>query len=185
MTAPGLPSWAAVSEERKAHIERVADLLRRWADALGIDSQEKHRWLRAAYLHDALRDADPTLLEELAPHAWGVPALRHGPAAAALAERDGEKDRGVLEAVRYHSVGYCKWDQVGRMLYLADYLDPGRRFREAERRALADRVPRDPEGVLRQVVAERLVWAIQAGRPLIEETVELWNALVGGESREP
>ncbi len=184
MTASGLPSWAVVSEERKAHIERVADLLRSWADALGIDAQEKARWLRAAYLHDALRDADPALLEELAPDAWGVPTLRHGPAAAAMAERHGEKDRGVLEAVRYHSVGYRKWDQVGRMLYLADYLDPGRHFRQAERQALADRVPRDPEDVLRQVVGERLLWAIQAGKPLITETIELWNSLAGGQSRQ-
>ncbi len=185
MNPHGLPPWAAVTEERRAHIERVADLLRRWADVLAIDPEEKDRWLRAAYLHDALRDAEPALLQELAPHAWGVPALRHGPAAAVMAERDGEKDRGVLEAVRYHSVGYSKWDPVGRMLYLADYLDPGRPFRKAERRALADRVPRDPEGALRQVVGERLAWTIQRRKPLIEETVELWNALVGVELHQP
>ncbi|GBD33133.1 hypothetical protein HRbin33_02113 [bacterium HR33] len=183
MTALSLPPWAVVSEERKAHIERVADLLRRWADALGVDNGEKDRWLKAAYLHDALRDADPELLEELAPEAWGVPALRHGPAAAVMAERDGEDDRSVLDAVRYHSVGYTGWDRVGRMLYLADYLDPGRPFAKEERRALAERVPQDPDGVLEEVVKERLVWTIQAGRPLIKETVELWNALVEGRSR--
>jgi HD superfamily phosphohydrolase YqeK len=180
LTTPGLPPWAVVSQERRAHIERVADLLRRWADALGVDSAEKDRWLRAAYLHDALRDADPALLKELAPRSWGVPALLHGPAAAAMAERDGEKDRGVLDAVRYHSVGYSKWDRVGRMLYLADYLDPGRGFETGERQRLAERVVQDPDEALRQVVADRLVRAIESGKPLMVETVELWNALVGG-----
>lgn len=184
MTGGGLPPWAVVSDERRAHIERVADLLRHWADALGVDPEERGRWLKAAYLHDALRDADPALLEKLAPQCWGIPALRHGPAAATLAECNGEKDRGVLDAVRYHSVGYSGWDRVGRMLYLADYLDPGRPFDQAGRRELAERVPRDPDGVLRQVVADRLSWAIETGKPLLRETVELWNTLLGGYSRE-
>src|SRR5690242_16469012 len=111
-----LPPWAVVTAERRAHIERVAQLLAAWADALGVSASERARWLKAAYLHDALRDAP---LES---------AFAHGPAAAERAAQDGETDRGVLDAVRYHTLGYAAWDDVGRMLYLADFLEPGRRF---------------------------------------------------------
>lgn len=177
MSQLGLPSWARVSEARLAHIKRVADLLARWAAEMNVAPRERERWIKAAYLHDALRDADPAFLEQLAPECWGIPALRHGPAAAVMAARDGEKDQGVLDAVRYHSVGFKGWDRVGRMLYLADYLEPGRPYQEAEREALASRVPSEPDAVLREVVAARLHWAVEAGRPLIPETVDLWNAL--------
>ena len=174
---PDFPSWARVGAERRAHVERVADLLRHWADAGGIPEAERIRWLRAAYLHDALRDAPPEELERLAPDAWGIPSLRHGPAAARLAAEHGETDRGVLRAVHYHSVGYAGWDRVGRVLYLADYLEPGRTFRAEERRTRAARVPQKPDAVLREVAGERLRWVLEAGRPLIAESVEFWNAL--------
>lgn len=175
----GVPDWARMSEERRAHVERVAGLLREWAEAMQVPAAERERWLRAAYLHDALRDADPAWLERLVPDRWGIAALRHGPAAARLAQQHGETDAGVLAAVQYHSVGYAGWDDAGRMLYLADYLEPGRRFREAERRAWADRVPHDRVAVLREVAADRLSWVLRSGRPLVEESVAFWNALAG------
>jgi HD superfamily phosphohydrolase YqeK len=175
---PGFPPWAQIGEERKAHVERVARLLDQWAGHMAVPEEERRRWLRAAYLHDALRDADPAELERLAPDPWGVPSLRHGPAAARLAEERGEQDQGVLAAVRYHSVGYAGWDAAGRMLYLADYLEPGRDFEREERRELAARVPRDPQAVLRMIAARRLHWVIEDGGRLAKETVEFWNALV-------
>jgi len=178
-TPPGFPPWARLGPERRAHVERVAGLLRQWAEVEGVPPAERDRWLRAAYFHDALRDAPPDELERLAPQAWGVPSLRHGPAAARLAAEHGETDRGVLRAVHYHSVGYAGWDRVGRLLYLADYLEPGRGFRMEERRAQAARVPHDAAAVLREVAAERLRWVLDAGQPLISESVEFWNGLVG------
>jgi HD superfamily phosphohydrolase YqeK len=176
---PGIPDWAHMSPERRAHVERVADLLRHWADAMQVPVPERERWLRAAYLHDALRDADPGWLERLVPDSWSVASLRHGPAAARLAEENGETDPGVLAAVRYHSVGYAGWDRVGQALYLADYLEPGRRFQEAQRQDWAARVPREFSQVLREVAAERLGWVVRSGRPLLAESVSFWNALVG------
>src|SRR2546425_8727269 len=89
-----LPSWAVATPERRGHIERVAALLDEWARAMGVSDAERARWVKAAWLHDALRDEQRS--DELA----------HGPRAAARAAHDGERDRGVLDAVRYHTVGY-------------------------------------------------------------------------------
>lgn len=176
----GFPDWAQAGPERRAHVERVAGLVASWADAMGVSPEEQERWLRAVYLHDALRDAPAQFLQSLADDRWGVPSLLHGPAAATCAARHGERDRGILEAVRFHSVGNAGWDRVGRMLYLGDYLEPGREFRREERAALAARVPSEPEVVLREVAAERLHWTVSSERPLIQETVEFWNALARG-----
>ena len=161
-----LPGWAEVSAERRGHIERVVALLNGWADAMHVAPQERERWLRAGWLHDALRDAP---LADL---------LAHGPAAAERAARNGERDRGVLDAVRYHTVGYAGWEDVGRMLYLADFLEPQRDFDPDERRALAQRVPAERDAVLRDVARRRLEWVLRSGWPLAPETVAFWNALV-------
>lgn len=162
---------------RREHVERVATLVGWWADAMKTPPADRERWLRAVYLHDALRDAPDTLLKSLTDDRWLSPALLHGPAAAEYAARHGERDRGVLDAVRFHSVGYAGWDRVGQMLYLGDYLEPGRKFRDEERAALAALVPADPRAVLKEVAAERLHWIVASGWPLVAETVEFWNAL--------
>jgi len=160
-----LPVWAQVSPARVGHIERVAGLLGAWADAMRLAAPERDRWLRAAWLHDALRDAP---LKDL---------MAHGPAAAERAAQDGERDRGVLDAVRYHTVGYSGWDEVGRMLYLADFLEPGRDFDPDGRHALTQRVPTERDAVLREVARRRIEWVVRSGWPLLPETVAFWNAL--------
>lgn len=176
-----LPPWAQVTLKRIGHVHRVAELVTQWAAALGVPQEERARWLRAVSLHDALKDAPAKLLRELAPDSWDADSLRHGPAAAAMAAREGELDQGVLDAVRYHSVGFARWDDAGRMLYLADFLEGGRSKAGQDREALVQRVPHDPRGVLREVARRRLLLTIRAGHPLLSETAAFWNDLACGE----
>ena len=75
-------------------------LVLKWADEMNVDDSERARWQKAVVLHDAVKDAPAGLLDELAPEWWNVPGLRHGPAAAILAERNGETDVGMLDADR-------------------------------------------------------------------------------------
>ena len=164
-TAVELPAWAQVDKGRRAHVRRVAALVAHWADEMETSQRERHRWLKAAWLHDALRDA------RLAS------GTTHGPAAADRAAKEGESDRGVLDAVRYHSLGYAGWDDVGKMLYLADYLEPGRKGRRKERAKLARRVPHDRDGVLREVVAQQMQAWLRTGRSIDPLTLEFWNSL--------
>jgi HD superfamily phosphohydrolase YqeK len=176
---PPLPPWAEVSERRLGHIRRVVALMSAWADRLGLDEVERRDWLDAAWWHDALRDAPGSALRALAGSAafsadYRVEML-HGPAAAARLEREGERRASVLEAIRWHTVGHPDWDRTGRALYMADFLEPGRPFARADREFLAAQVPRDFDGVLRQVVRQRLEWALREGNALFPETVALWN----------
>ncbi|MCU0620698.1 MAG: hypothetical protein MUC69_04255 [Gemmatimonadales bacterium] len=175
---PTIPAWAAMTDARLAHVVRVAELVVGWADAMHVPDSERNRWLRAVWLHDALRDAPLQELQDWASATPGPVELRHGPAAAARAKADGEVDRGVLDAVRYHSVGLAEWDMVGRVLYCADYLEPGRPFDAAHRAALAARFPSDPGGVLRDVALLRLRHALVAGWALPEPSFRFWNSLV-------
>jgi HD superfamily phosphohydrolase YqeK len=161
----GLPTWAEVGKKRRAHVRRMEALLDEWADEMGVSDRERRRWLKACWLHDALRDAD-------------LPdGVSHGAAAADRASRNGESDRGVLSAVRYHSVGYAGWDDVGKMLYLADCLEPGRKKSRKERAEMANRVPRDRDGVLRQIVAQQIRSRLRKKRHVDPLMMEFWNSL--------
>lgn len=174
---PTLPEWSILTLERLHHVERVAALVYAWALEMGVPDSERNRWLRAVWLHDALRDAPEETLRELAPTTPGPASLLHGPASAALAKAHGEMDRGVLDAVRYHSIGLAEWDLVGRVLYCADYLEPGRPFDRHERADLARAFPGAVQQTLREVARRRLMHVVHSGWPVLEPTCRFWNSL--------
>ncbi len=174
-----LPVWAIVTIDRRAHVERVAALLREWATSLGLERCERDRWMRAVYLHDALRDAPEAEMRRWAPLVEGPVELRHGPAAAARAELEGERDADVLSAVRWHSVGWAAWGPTGRALYCADFLEPGRAFDRTERAALARTFCDNPAHVLREVVIKRLAYAEEQGWTLPPESREFRRVVCG------
>lgn len=183
---PELPAWALVNDRRRAHIGRVTALLDEWARELRLDGEEARAWHDAGRWHDALRDAGDEELRRWARHpeagldgrADAMPVeMLHGPAAAARLAVEGERRADVLEAIRWHTVGHAEWGRVGRALFMADYLEPGRRFSPADRGFLAGLVATDFDGVLRQVVRQRLDWSLREGKALFPETVAFWNAL--------
>lgn len=175
----GLPPWAVVTPTRRAHVQRVAALIRQWAVEKRVPLSEALRWERAAWLHDALRDADEAELRRWAPTIDGPVELRHGPAAAAKAELEGEQDADILSAVRWHSVGWTGWGGIGRALYCADFLEPGRPFDREARAALAVAYVGDPDGVLREVVRRRIGYAEAQGWTLPPESVAFRKAVLG------
>lgn len=179
MSQGGLPEWAIVSPARRAHIERVAALITDWSTALHLPTGETARWLRSTWLHDALRDAPEAEMRRWAPHIDGPVELRHGPAAAARAELEGETDADVLSAVRWHSVGWNGWGRAGRALYCADFLEPGRTFDRADRAVLADSFPDDPEVILREVVRRRFAYADTQGWGHPPESLAFRRSVLG------
>jgi 2-amino-4-hydroxy-6-hydroxymethyldihydropteridine diphosphokinase len=170
-----LPSWASVSERRREHIERVAELMDGWARQLGVAPQEARAWHDAAILHDALRDAPEADLRALVPRPDFTAEMLHGPAAAAHLERDGDSRTEMLDAIRWHTVGSASWGRLGRALFMADFLEPGRKFARADRAYLARHVAGEFDGTFRQVVRMRIEHALREGHTLFPETVELWN----------
>src|SRR5215213_9831437 len=158
-----LPAWARVGEKRRAHIARVTALLDEWARGLRLPEGDARM----------LRDAPEAQLRELTGDAASPVDLLHGPAAAVMLERSGESRHALVEAVRWHTVGHPEWEFVGRALYMADFLEPGRKFSPADRAFLAAHAPHDFDGVFRQVVRSRLEWSLRDGKELFPSTVAM------------
>jgi 2-amino-4-hydroxy-6-hydroxymethyldihydropteridine diphosphokinase len=179
-----LPAWAEVDEARRAHIDRVASLLREWAVVRGESPQDVARWTAAGYLHDALRGAQNEELRQLVPEAMAeLPGnILHGPAAAERLRLDGVGDEELLRAVEYHTLGHAGFGDLGLALYAADFLEPGRRFRNEWRAELRTRMPGELEEVVREILAARIRHLLDRDRPVRPETMEFWNTMTSGQA---
>lgn len=175
-----LPAWADVSPARRTHLTRVAELMEEWARTFDLDPDDVARWRAAGMLHDALRDAPAAELRPLVdPALRDIPdELLHGPAAAGRLRADGVRDEPVLLAVAWHTVGHPSLDRLGRALYLADHLEPGRPHESELSAGRRERVPREIDAVLRELAAERIARTVRQGQPLLDSTVRFWNGIV-------
>lgn len=172
-----LPSWARVTPKRAEHIQRVTSLLGAWAATMRLPAGDARAFMDAGLLHDALRDAPEEELRRITGDTTSPVGLLHGPAAAIVLQQHGETRPQLLDAIRYHTVGHAAWGEVGKALFMADFLEPGRKFSRQDRYFLSLQVPTNFDGVFRQVVRMRLEWTVREGNNIFPETVELWNAL--------
>jgi len=172
-----LPAWSITSPKRREHIARVVALLDAWACTMTLDAAEAQAWHDAGAWHDALRDAAESDLRERTGDDVRPVGMLHGPAAALRLAEDGETRTDVLDAIRWHTVGSDSWSRTGRALYMADFLEPGRRFMQADRAFLVSQVPQAFDAVFRQVVRMRIEWVVREGKGLAPETVTLWNRI--------
>lgn len=176
-----LPVWSATTSTRLAHMQRVASLMGSWADELAISPVERARWRAVGLLHDALREVSP---EELRPtvgaELQALPGkLLHGPAAAARLRAEGIRDAPLLCAITYHTVGHPDLDEMGRALFIADYIEPGRTYDTARLESWRVRMPTERDAVVRAVLRARIDRLLNEARPIRNETASFWNALTG------
>ena len=173
------PPWAVASDDRVLHMERVAVLLSDWAAALGLTTADRLRWRAAGLLHDLLRDADPEELRaRVAPELRSLPGpILHGPAAAERLRIDGVEDGELLTAVAFHTVGDDRFGALGRALYAADFLEPGRPFLPELRQELRDRMPEALDDVVFEIVGARIRNLLDRRAAVLPRTMAFWNRL--------
>lgn len=179
-----LPPWARMSGERREHVERVAELMDRWAARLDLEEEERTRWRAAALLHDALRGADEEELRFWSDRDGPAPLL-HGPACARRLEEEGVEDRELLDAVDWHTTGHPGFGRLGRFLYLADFLEPGRSYLEEVRERLRALLPEEDREALLSALALRVAHRLEVRGTVAPETIAFWNRVLeeGAEAR--
>lgn len=159
---------------------RVAALLEEWAEARGEKPKEILRWKSLGYLHDVLRDEDPKALRKILPKDQRdfPDNVLHGPAAAFRLRKEGIKDREILDAVAYHTLGSPSLTDIGLATYAADFLEPGRRLRKKWRAGLREDMPDELHRVVLDVLGARLSHLIKAKRRVRPETMAFWNHML-------
>jgi len=133
----------------------VAALMLEWAVALGLPERDVKRWTATGWLHDSLREGEPDELRPTVPPLFRMlpGKLLHGPAAAERLAADADDE--MLHAIRFHTLGSPKFGKLGRALYLADFMEPGRDFDPPYTESLRARMPGEMDAILRRVVRSR------------------------------
>ncbi len=119
---------------RFTHTLGVVKSAEQMAKRFNIDS-EKARV--AALLHDCAKNytnkqmieiarAEALPLDEIT---LAEPQLLHGPVGAVVARQTyGVKDEAILSAIAYHTTGRENMQPLEKIIYLADFIEPGRHY---------------------------------------------------------
>ena len=123
-----------LSVKRYTHSVGVANTSAKLA---GMFNGDIERSYIAGLLHDYAREMPKSDLLELAmEHQLSSdtvdllqPSLLHGPVGAWMLQEQGIiQDQTILNAIRWHTTGHPEMDQVARIVYIADYIEPNRDF---------------------------------------------------------
>lgn len=139
----------------------------------------------AGLLHDYARDLPDEELLTLAGKAGLItceverrlPVLLHGPVGAYLIQRElGLDDKEILQAISRHTVGSADMTLLDKIIYLADALEPGRRYPGVELlRRLAEE---DLDKALLKALESSISYVLEKGQLLHPATVEARNYLL-------
>ena len=166
-----------VSEERFAHVLRVAALAETIAIANRFDRGELRATSLAAVLHDVARDLPVERLIELAPPEHAMerehPLALHGRAGRAIAIAWGVTDGRVLDAIEQHVCGPPPGQRVAMAVYVADVAEPGRGV-NGDVRALA---MRDLDRAYRRALANKVRYLRSHGKTVHPRTLKVHEEL--------
>lgn len=123
-----------LSTKRYVHSVGVANTAAKLAGMFGGNIEQAYL---VGLLHDYAREMpgnellEMTLEHELPcdPVALLQPSLLHGPVGAWMLQQLGIiTDEAMLNAIRWHTTGHPDMDQLARILYIADFIEPNRDF---------------------------------------------------------
>lgn len=172
--------------ERFRHILSVMELSESLAKKHGLSVG---RARLAAALHDAARRwNDRRLLNYVRKNRLKIPhldfiakhqrVLLHSFVSADLARKlFGIRDREILSAIAKHSVASTKMSPSEKLIYVADFSSPDRKFPDAKRvRQLAHQ---DLNAAFLESLRLKMLHLIQSGSLLHPDAAEIWNHFAG------
>ena len=117
---------------RYRHTLGVADTARRLAPQMGLDPMRAYL---TGLLHDCAKSMKPDEMEarlrasslDVDEAEYQAPQVLHAPMGALLArEVYGVEDEEILSAIRKHTLGGPRMTALETLIYLADFIEPGR-----------------------------------------------------------
>lgn len=164
------------------HSAGVADTAAKLAGRLG---EEQSRARLAGWLHDCAREIAPRELLTQAEAAHlkidrycrEQPVLLHAAVGATVARQLGVTDEAVLTAISNHTFGFPGMSLLDQIVYVADKIEPGRSYPEAE--DLRRKVATDFHGGIIAVTAQTINYLLAKRQFIHPLTISFWNSLSG------
>lgn len=103
--------------------------------------------------------------------------LWHAPVGAYLVEQEaGIKDPEILNAIRFHTTGRAGMTMLEKVVYLADYIEPGRQFPGVEE--VRELAKTNLNKALIKAIQNTILNLMKKDRPVYPETFQTYNDLV-------
>ncbi|MCY8465088.1 bis(5'-nucleosyl)-tetraphosphatase (symmetrical) YqeK [Bacillus atrophaeus] len=170
-----------LTEHRYIHTIGVMNTAIELAERFGADSKKAET---AAIFHDYAKfrpkeEMKQIIIRENMPeHLLSYnPELWHAPVGAYLAEKEaGITDGEVLDAIRFHTSGRPDMTLLDKVIYVADYIEPGRKFPGVDDvRELAET---DLNQALIQSLKNTMIFLMKKNQPVSPDTFATYNSLV-------
>ena len=106
-------------------------------------------------------------------------SVLHAIAGDFLVSRDFDiSDKKILNAIRYHTTGYCDMSTEDKILLIADKAEEGRIYEGAS--GIRELALKDINLCLIEVYKNTIIYVINKGKPLHPDTGRVWNSICGG-----
>ena len=174
----------SLPEGLRSHIHRVRDVALELAARHEIDPQRAEL---GALAHDVCRAVSGGDLLKMAADLdvavtevdQDFPILLHGPVGAELLRREEDlTDHGLYEAVRWHSTAHASLDALGKLVFLADKLDPQKASVYSYHAKLHDMALEDLDLALLEFLSREMATRIQRGETVHPASVDARNSLI-------
>ncbi|MDO7788262.1 bis(5'-nucleosyl)-tetraphosphatase (symmetrical) YqeK [Desulforamulus aquiferis] len=169
-------------EERFRHSVGVAQTAEKLALKYNADPDKARL---AGLLHDVARDFDDNEMLARAKKAelqisefgFAMPILLHGPIGAIMAgEEFGITDQEILNAIALHTVGSEYMSQLDKILFVADKIEPNRKFKNVD--IIRQQVEMDLDLALISCFDESIRYALKIGCLLHPTSIKARNELL-------
>ena len=168
----------------QAHIYRVRDVALELAGRHGIDLERAEL---GALAHDICRAVPGgdllTMSADLGVTVGDVerdfPVLLHGPVGAELLRREEDlTNHDLYEAVRWHSTAHASLAPLGKLVFLADKLDPQKAAVYSYQAKLRDMALENLDLALLEFLSREMATRVEKGETVHPASVEARNSLI-------
>lgn len=171
----------ALKDKRFQHVLRVEETAVKLAEQYGVDVEKASI---AGLCHDyAKQRPDEDFIAEIKKKGLNPllldygNAIWHGVVGAELIKDElGIWDEDILNAVRHHTTGAPVMIKLEQVIYMADYIEPGRDF-TGVKKARVITAANLQAGVAYQT-KHTLAYLIENGKPVYSKTIDTYNAWV-------
>ena len=182
---------AGLPDGLRKHIDRVRDIAANLAERHGLDPQLAalamlaHDVARAMPGRQLLYQAEQlevpvTALER------SLPILLHGPVGAKILKlEDGLTDESLYQAVYWHTSAHPSLDRLGKLVFLADKLDPEKSSTYPYLPELMELAVQDLDLGVLEFASREIIARTQRGEMVHPVLVETRNALLAGAVQRP
>jgi len=174
----------ALPDGLQAHIYRVRDVALELASPHGVPSDRAEL---GALAHDVCRAVPGDELLKMSSD-LGVPVsdverdfplLLHGPVGAELLRTEDElAEQSLYEAVRWHSTAHASLDDLGKLIFLADKLDPQKAAVYSYQAKLHDMALESLDLALLEFLSREMAVRVEKGETVHPASVDARNSLI-------